>query len=96
MVDNAKGQKPKLDEIKKQLIKVARMYALCQKAEVAEPLGAAVLALAAFEDMPMKEATAFVQSNEQNIHDLAWAFKNSNSPEEFERRLKEIKNLPAQ
>jgi hypothetical protein len=36
----------------------------------------------------------FVQSNEQNIRDLAWAFENSNSQEEFEQRLKEIKNLP--
>jgi len=72
------------------------MYAMCRKAEVAEPLDVAALALAAFEDMNMKQAVVFVQSNEQNIKDLAWAFENSNSSEEFEQRLKEIKNLSSE
>ena len=93
MVDSAKSEKARLDEFKRQLIKTARMYAMCQKAGVAEPLDVAALALAAFEDLPMKQAVVFVQSNEQNIKDLAWAFRNSNSPEEFEQRIKEIKNL---
>ena len=96
MVDSAKSQKATMDEVKRQLIKTARMYAMCQKAEVANPLDVAALAVAAFEDMPMKQAVIFVQSNEQNIKDLAWAFKNSNSPEEFEQRLKEIKKLTPQ
>jgi hypothetical protein len=95
-VDNAKSDKVKLDEVKKQLIKTARMYAMCRKAEVAQPLDVAALAVAAFEDMSMKQAVVFVQSNEQNIKDLAWAFENSNSQEEFEQRLKEIKSLPEQ
>lgn len=96
MVDNARSEQARLDEAKKRLIKTARMYAMCQKAEVPEPLDVAALAVAAFEDLPMKQSVVFVQSNEQNIKDLAWAFKNSNSPEEFEQRLKEIKNLPPQ
>lgn len=95
-MDNAKSEKARLDEFKRQLIKTARMYAMCEKAEVAEPLDVAALAVAAFEDMPMKQAVVFVQSNEQNIKDLAWALKNSNSPEEFEQRIKEIKKLPPQ
>src|ERR687894_1150368 len=96
MGDSAKSQRPSMDEFKRQLIKTARMYAMCQKAGVAEPLDVAALAVAAFEDMSMKQARVFVQSNEQNIKDLAWAFKNSNSPEEFEQRIKEIKNLSPQ
>ena len=96
MVDSARSEKARLDEVKKRLIKTARMYAMCQKAEVAEPLDVAALAVAAFDDLTMKQAIVFVQSNEQNIKDLAWAFENSNSPEEFEQRLKEIKNLPPQ
>ena len=96
MVDNAKSEKARLDEVKKQLLKTARMYARCRKAEVPEPLDVAALALAAFEDMNMKQAVVFVQSNEQNIKDLAWAFENSNSSEEFEQRLKEIKNLSSE
>jgi hypothetical protein len=36
----------------------------------------------------------FVRTNEQNVRDLAWAFANSNSAEEFEQRLAEIKTLP--
>ena len=96
MVDNAKSEKARLDEFKKQLIKTARMYAMCEKAEVPEPLDVAALAVAAFEDMPMKQAVVFVQSNEQNIKDLAWALKNSNSAEEFEQRVKELKKLPPQ
>ncbi len=96
MVDSARSEEARLDEAKKRLIKTARMYAMCQKAEVPEPLDVAALAVAAFEDLPMKQSVVFVQSNEQNIKDLAWAFKNSNSPEEFEQRLKEIKNLPPQ
>ncbi len=96
MVNSANSQKASADEIKRQLIKTARMYAMCQKAEVPEPLDVAALAVAAFEDMTMKQAVTFVRSNEQNINDLAWAFKNSNSPEEFEQRLKEIKKLSSQ
>ena len=96
MVDNAKSEKARLDEVKKQLLKTSRMYAMCRKAEVTEPLDVAALALAAFEDMNMKQAVVFVQSNEQNIKDLAWAFENSNSSEEFEQRLKEIKNLSSE
>ena len=96
MVDSARSEEARLDEVKKRLIKTARMYAMCQKAEVPEPLDVAALAVAAFEDLPIKQSVVFVQSNEQNIKDLAWAFKNSNSPEEFEQRLKEIKNLPPQ
>ena len=94
MVDSARSEEARLDEVKKRLIKTARMYAMCQKAEVAEPLDVAALAVAAFEDLPMKQAVVFVQSNEQNIKDLAWAFANSGSAAEFERRLGEIKTLP--
>ena len=96
MVDSAQSDKASMDEVKTRLIKTARMYAMCQKAEVPEPLDVAALAMAAFEDMPMREAVMFIRSNERNIKDLAWAFKNSNSPEEFEQKLKEIKNLPPQ
>jgi hypothetical protein len=96
MVDSAQSDKARLDEVKQRLIKTARMYAMCQKAEVPEPLDVAALAMAAFEDMPMREAVMFIRSNERNIKDLAWAFKNSNSPEEFEQKLKEIKKLPPQ
>ena len=81
---------------KELLIKTARMYAMCQKAEVENPWEMAGLALAAFEEMPLKQALVFVRSNEQNLEDLAWAFRNSNSAEEFEQRLKEIKQLPKQ
>jgi|SRR3712207_5041788 hypothetical protein len=94
MADSMRSREARLYEQKKLLIKTARMYAMCQKAEVAEPMDVAALAVAAFEDQPMKQAIMFVRSNEQNIKDLAWAFKNSNSPEEFEQRVKEIKTLP--
>ena len=53
------------------------------------------IAMAAFEDMPLKQALLLVRSNGQNIEDLAWAFENSNSAREFEQRVKEIKNLPS-
>lgn len=82
-----------MQDQKRQLIKAARMYAMCQKAEVAEPLEITGLAVAAFEDMPLKQALVFLRSNEQNVKDLAWAFKNSNTAEEFEQRVKEIKDL---
>jgi hypothetical protein len=81
---------------KELLIKTARMYAMSQRAEVKNPLDVAGLALAAFEDLPLRDALVFVRSNEQNLEDLAWAFKNSNSAEEFEQRLKQIKDLPNQ
>ena len=94
MVDNSKGRDGVMEEQKRQLVKAARMYAMCQKAEVAEPMDVTGLAVAAFEDMPLKQALLFVRSNERNIEDLAWAFTNSNSAEEFEQRVKEIKYLP--
>ena len=71
------------------------MYTMSQKAGVAEPLDVTALAVAAFEDMPLKQALVFVRSNEQNIRDLAWALANSGSAEEFEQRVKEIKNPPS-
>jgi hypothetical protein len=67
---------------------------MCQKAGVAEPLDVTGLALAAFEDMPLRQALVFIRTNQQNVEDLAWAFNNSNSPEEFEQRVKEIKGFP--
>lgn len=82
-----------VQQTKTQLVKAARMYSMCQKAEVPEPLDVTGLALAAFEEMPLKQALLFMRTNERNIKDLAWAFRNSNSAEEFEQRVKEIKNL---
>jgi hypothetical protein len=81
-------------EIKARLVKAARMYAMCENAGVTEPIDVTGLAVAAFEDLPLREAMVFVRTNEQNVRDLAWAFANSNSAEEFERRLGEIKTLP--
>ena len=93
MAGDTSGNKTRVREFKEQLVKAARMYAMCQKAGVAEPLDVTGMAVAAFEDMPLKQALVFLRSNQQNIEDLAWAFKNSNSAEEFEQRVKELRNL---
>jgi hypothetical protein len=93
MAGNANGNK-RLREFKAQLVKASRMYAMCEKAGVAEPMDVTGMAVAAFEDMTLREALVFVRTNEQNIKDLAWAFANSGSAAEFERRLGEIKTLP--
>ena len=94
MAGDTNGNKTRAREFKEQLVKAARMYAMCQKAGVAEPLDVTGMAVAAFEDMTLKQALVFLRSNQQNIEDLAWAFKNSSSAEEFERRVKEMKGLP--
>jgi len=94
MVDDASDNEAGLEELKEQLVKTARMYAMCQKAAVENPLDVAGLALAAFEDMPLRQALVFIRSNEQNLQDLAWAFRSSNSAGEFEQRLKELRTLP--
>lgn len=97
MAGDTSGDKIRaLREFKEQLVKAARMYAMCQKAGVPEPMDVTGLAVAAFEDMPLKQALLFVRSNERNIEDLAWAFGNSRSAEEFEQRVKEMKSLPDQ
>ncbi len=83
-----------MDEYKSQILNAARMYAMSRKAKVAEQMDVTALAVAAFEDMPLKQAIVLLRSNEQNVKDLAWAFENSSSAEEFEQKLKEIKNLP--
>jgi hypothetical protein len=93
MAENMNDEGAELQEYKEQLVKTARMYAMCQKAKIAEPFDVAALAVAAFEDMTLQQAAVFVRSNEQNIEDLAWAFMNANSAEEFEQKLKEIKDL---
>ena len=80
-------------DTKERLVQTRRTDAMCQKAGGSEPMDVAGLALAAFEDMPLTQAMVFVRSNERNIEDLAWAFKNSGSAQEFEQRVKEIKNL---
>jgi hypothetical protein len=95
LTGGANGNKARERELKQRLVKAARMYTMSQKAGVAEPLDVTALAVAAFEDMPLKQALVFVRSNEQNIRDLAWAFANSGSAEEFEQRVKEIKNPPS-
>ena len=93
MAGDTRGGKARLDEFKEQLVKAARMYAMCQKAGVAEPLDVTAFAVAAFEDLPLRQAIVLVRSNEQSVKDLAWAFGNSSSAQEFEQRVKEIKNL---
>ena len=94
MAGGTNGDRITEREFKRQLVKAARMYAMTQKAGVPDPMDVTGLAVAAFEDMQLKEAMLFVRTNEQNIKDLAWAFGNSSSAEEFERRVKEIKTLP--
>ena len=94
MAGDTSGDKTGIREFKEQLVKAARMYAMCRKAGVPEPLDVTGLAVAAFEDMPLKQALVFVRTNEQNIEDLAWALSNSSSAEEFEQKVKEIKYLP--
>ena len=94
MANDPSGNKTGTREFKEQLLKAARMYAMCQKAGVAEPLDVVALAVAAFEDMPLKQAIVLVRSNEQNVKDLAWAFSNSSSAQEFEQKVKEIRTLP--
>ncbi len=91
MADGTRGENGARD-LKERLVKTARMYTMCQKAGVAEPLDVVGLALAAFEDMPLRQAMVFVRSNERNIQDLAWAFRNSDTAQEFEQRVKELKN----
>ena len=93
MAGDASG-KTRIREFKEQLVKAARMYTMCKKAGVPEPMDVTGLAVAAFEDMPLREALVFVRTNEQNVKDLAWAFANSKSAEEFEKRVKDIKNPP--
>jgi uncharacterized membrane protein len=95
MADGLRNGGDEVRETKERLVKAARMLSMCQKAEVSEPLDVTGLALAAFEDIPLKQALLFMRTNERNIKDLAWAFRNSNSAEEFEQRVKEIKNLPS-
>src|SRR3712207_3605795 len=94
MTNDPRNQGATLDEYKAQLLKAARMYAMCRKAEVAEPMDVTALAVSAFEDMPLKQAIVLVRSNEQNVKDLAWAFSNSSSAQEFEQKVKEIRTLP--
>lgn len=94
MVRSNGGETETQKEFKRQLVKAARMYAMCEKAEVPEPLDVVGLAMAAFEDMPLKQALVLVRSNEQNVKDLAWAFENASSAREFEQRVKEIRSLP--
>src|ERR671916_754311 len=94
MAGDTSGGKTGGREFKEQLVKTARMYAMCRKAEVPEPMDVTGLAVAAFEDMPLKRALVFVRTNERNIADLAWAFGNARSAAEFEQRVKEIKRRP--
>ena len=93
MADNTNGNTTRVREFKEQLVKAARMFAMCRKAEVPEPMDVTGLAVAAFEDMQLREAMLFVRTNEQNIRDLAWALGNSNSAQEFEQRVKELRSL---
>ena len=48
-------------EFKRQLVKAARMYAMCVKAEGAAPIDVARIAMAAFADRPLKQALVLVR-----------------------------------
>lgn len=76
-------------EQKERLVKTARMYGMCQKAGFSDPMLPASLALAAFEEMALEEATKFARANRVNIEDMAWALTHSSSAEEFEQKLRE-------
>lgn len=52
LAGNAKSGEARLREYKEQLVKAARMYAMCQKAEIDGPLKVTGLAVAAFETYP--------------------------------------------
>ena len=94
MADDKNGNTTRVREFKEQLVKAARMYAMCRKADVSEPMDVTGLAVAAFEDMQLREAMLFVSTNDQIIKDLAWARGNSSPAEESEPRVKEIQTLP--
>ena len=94
MAGHTRDNEARTRKFKEQLVKAARMYAMSRKAGVPEPMDVTGLAVAAFEDMQLREAMLFVRTNERNIKDLAWALGNSNSAQEFEQRVKEIKTLP--
>ena len=74
---------------KEKLVKSGRMYAMCQKAGIEEPLLPVSLALAAFDEVPLEDAASFVRDNRANLEDLAWAFSQSGSPEEFEEKFRQ-------
>jgi hypothetical protein len=65
------------------------MHAMCQKAGISDAELSVSLALAAFEEIPLAEASAFVRTNRPNLEDMSWALRNSSSPEEFEAKLRE-------
>ena len=94
MTSNGGRGESMMQEQKRQLVKAARMLAMCRKAGIPEPMDVTGLAVAAFEDMELRQAMLFVRTNERNIEDLAWALGNSSSAQEFEQRVKEIKTLP--
>ena len=76
---------------KARLVKAGRMYAMCRKAGMENPLQLVAVALAAFEEMPLKEALAFLRVERANLEDLAYALMHSDSPDEFEERLREAR-----
>ncbi len=53
MVGRTGGEEARLRQHKARLVKAGRMYAMCQKAQVADPLELVALGLAAFEEMPL-------------------------------------------
>ena len=91
MVGRIGGEEARLRQHKARLVKAGRMYAMCRKAEMENPLQLVAVALAAFEEMPLKEALAFLRVERENLEDLAWAFTHSESPGEFEEKLREAK-----
>ena len=81
MVDDAAGGEIGTQGYKELLIKTGPMYTMSQKAKVQNPLDVPRLALAAFEEIPLKQPLVFLRSNEQNLQDLAWSFRNSTAAE---------------
>jgi hypothetical protein len=86
---SAESRQAQEERHKEWLVKSARMYAMCQNAGTQDPLLPVSLALAAFEEVPLKEATAFIRTNRPNLEDMAWALTHSGSPKEFEEKLQE-------
>lgn len=85
MVGRIGDEEARLRQHKARLVKAGRMYAMCRKAQLENPLQLVAVALAAFEELSLKEALAFIRVERENLEDLAWAFTHSESPASLRR-----------
>lgn len=91
VLDDFDGR-PSPKEFGKRTLDAGRLYSLLrQECGIEDPWHIMVLAVCSFEELHIKDGWEYILTNRKDVEDIGRLFEQSNSPEEFEEGLRELK-----